>query len=246
MTRQPPPCSTATSRRIARAALLALALATGGCGGDSSGSEPGGPDAAPAAVPPDAGAAAVKSGCADGEREGFVSTETHPDLAACAGGWAEPGLFAVEPACDRAAGDDGAAPDGAGCNVADLCAEGWHVCVGAAEVGARSGGTCEGAAPDPAAAVFYVTRQSGPGGAECAEGTNDLFGCGTLGAAVTQPSCTPLDRFSHDLCSALPAPWSCGDDGAGEALAVSKPAPEAGGVLCCRNGPLLTPPGTAP
>jgi len=229
-------------RAPALSAVLCLALA-GAC--SPSALPEADPDAAPPAGEPDASAvdpAAARSGCADGMRDGFLSIEASPDIAACAGGWSEPGLLtSIEPACARAAGDDGDNPSGEGCNVADLCAEGWHVCVGAAEVGARSGGSCAAATADPAVPVFFATRQSGPGAAECGDGgENDLFGCGSLGAAVTQPSCAPLDRFSNDLCQALGAPWSCGADGTREAREVTKPSPEAGGVLCCRNGPLFT------
>ena len=226
-----------------RLVLSLLLLAA--CTGDTPDEAPAGPDggaAAPAAdAAPDDGAdeAAVAAGCADGEREGFLDQAAHPDIAACAGGFAEPGLFdSVTPACARAAGDDGGVPDGAGCNVADLCVVGWHVCVGAAEVGARAPGGCGPATATPEAQVFFVTRQSGPGGATCGTGANDLFGCGSLGVAAADASCAPLDRFSNNLCAALPEPWSCGTDGAAEADLVSKPGAAAGGVLCCKDGPL--------
>lgn len=221
-----------------------MILLVAACAGDAPGEVASVPDGGSAAAA-DAGVeggsdeAARTSGCADGEREGFLDQAAHPDVAACAGGFAEPGLFAsVSPACARAAGDDGSAPDGAGCNVADLCAVGWHVCVGAAEVGARAPGGCGDAVGAPDAQVFFITRQSGPGGATCGAGANDLFGCGSLGVAAADPSCAPLDRFSNDLCAALPAPWSCGADGAAEADQVAKPGVDAGGVLCCHDGPL--------
>lgn len=212
--------------------LIALLIAA--CGGDGSITSES-PDAAAPPPPADARDLTIDPiGCADGEREGFVSAETFPHIAACAGGFALPGVRAtIAPACGRAAGDDGALPDGAGCNVADLCSEGWHVCVGAAEVGARTAASCAEAGDG-----FFVTRQSGPGGALCGDGANDLFGCGAVGQAVADASCTPLDRFSFDLCSALPAPWSCGADGAVEADAVVKPGADGGGVLCCREAPL--------
>ena len=182
---------------------------------------------------PDAGVSAA--GCADGEREGFVDLAAQPDVAGCAGGFTEPGLrIAAAPACGRGAGDDGINPDGVGCNASDLCAAGWQVCASAAAVAAASAsGTCEGLVPDDVP-LFFATRQSGPGGAECGDGANDLFGCGTLGAAPAA-SCAPLDRFSNDLCVDLGAPWSCGADGLAEADTVTKPGPTAGGVLCCRD-----------
>ncbi|HEU5055555.1 MAG TPA: hypothetical protein VFU21_03495 [Kofleriaceae bacterium] len=213
-----------------RAPLLVVAI-TAACAGDA-GVEDSPPDAS---APADARTISIDPiGCADGEREGFADAAMFPRIAACAGGFAVPGLrTTIAPACERAAGDDGALPDGAGCNAADLCSAGWHVCVGAAEVGARTAGSCAAAGDG-----FFVTRQSGPGGALCGDGANDLFGCGAVGQAVTDASCAPLDRFSFDLCSALPAPWSCGADGAAEADAVVKPGADAGGVLCCREEPL--------
>jgi hypothetical protein len=192
------------------------------------------PDAGEIAPPDDANQALAAAGCADGEREGLLAP---PDIAACAGGFDVPGLrTTITPSCDRAAGDDGANPAGAGCSVADLCAEGWHVCVGGAEVAARSPGGC--AESDPSTTSFFAVRQSGPGGASCGDGANDVFGCGSVGVAVTDASCAPLDRFSNDLCAALPAPWTCGPDGTAEADQVVKPGSDAGGVMCCRDGPL--------
>lgn len=181
---------------------------------------------------PDDGACAA--GCADGQREGFVDLAGEPGIAGCSGGFAVAGLLAdAPPACDRAAGDDGAVPDGAGCSATDLCAAGWHVCLTAGQV-ASATGDCAGSIPDGAANLFFATRQSGPGSAECGAGANDLFGCGNLGIAPAA-SCAPLDRFSNDLCAALGAPWTCGADGADEANNVSKPGPDGGGVLCCRD-----------
>jgi hypothetical protein len=118
--------------------------------------------------------------------------------------------------------------------VADLCQAGWHVCATPAEVAAKAGaGGCTGAAP---AGTFFVTRQSGNGLAQCAAtGANDLFGCGGTGAAPDAPTCAPLDRFSNDLCAALPAGWACGADGLNEANNVTKPTSDGGGVLCCRD-----------
>lgn len=173
-------------------------------------------------------------GCADGQREGFVDLAGEPDIAGCAGGFAIAGLLAdAAPACGRAGGDDGRLPDGAGCNATDLCGLGWHVCLTAGQV-ASATGDCAGAAPEGAPPLFFATRQSGPGNAECGAGANDLFGCGNLGVAPAA-SCSPLDRFSNDLCAALGAPWTCGADGTSEASAVSKPGADGGGVLCCRD-----------
>jgi hypothetical protein len=191
-------------------------------------------------------------GCADGNREAFTDSGRYPDIAGCAGAWDQPGAYvASPPACGRGAGDDGGNPIGIGCNVSDLCAVGFHVCASAAEVTARSVDGCAGAAE--AVSAFFLTRQSGPGCGECATGatagcsglscgadcapnaetTNDLFGCGTLGA-VPVASCTPLDRFSGNACGNLSAEWSCPGD-ATEATSVVKTGTPGGGVLCCRD-----------
>ncbi|MCW5832031.1 MAG: hypothetical protein KIS78_06210 [Labilithrix sp.] len=176
------------------------------------------------------------AGCADGTREGFASATAFPNIAACAGGWSVPGLgTTTTPACGRAAGNDSANPTGQGCNVADLCQVGWHVCESPAVVAAKSGG--EGCAVSGIADqnAFFAVRQAGSGGAMCGPGSNDLFGCGDVGEAPDPATCAPLDRFSNDLCASLPATWACGADGENELGNVTKPASEGGGVLCCRD-----------
>jgi hypothetical protein len=157
-------------------------------------------------------------------------------IAACAGGFSLPGVLnEMPPACGRTAGDDGANPGGAGCNAMDLCAAGWHVCASPADVTASSGGRgCAGSVSLASPPSFFATRQSGPGGAACGAGANDLFGCGNLGA-VPAASCQPLDVFSGDLCASIGPPWTCGLDGLAEAVNVSKAGPDGGGVLCCRD-----------
>ncbi|MFO0747791.1 MAG: PQQ-binding-like beta-propeller repeat protein [Myxococcota bacterium] len=195
-------------------------------------------------------------GCSDGTREGFDDLEQWPDIASCGGGWSIPGILSTthEPACARMAGDDGKLADGKGCNVADLCSQGWHVCEGAADVAESSPTGCKGA--DQAGKQFFAVRQSGPGCGLCANGlsdlagcndpgscqqgcfqtdalANDIFGCGTLGTAP-YGDCGPLDSFSHDNCGSLPAPWSCSGSVA-EAMTVVKNGPEYGGVVCCRD-----------
>jgi hypothetical protein len=193
-------------------------------------------------------------GCADGEREGFLDLASHPDIAACSGGFQVAGLLGdVAPECGHGGGDDGAVPGGAGCSAADLCAGGWHVCALAAEVAQKSPTGCAGAAPVDG--LFFATGQSSSGCGLCATGasvspecsscqcvagclqtdqtSNDVFGCGSLGAVASD--CGVLDRFSNNLCGALSAPWLCGGDGCDEAHAVAKPGPAAGGVLCCRD-----------
>jgi hypothetical protein len=190
--------------------------------------------------------------CSDGTREGFVDVATYPGIAGCSGGWSEPGvLLTLAPVCGRVSGNSSSNPSGTGCNVADLCAVGSHVCTSPAEVAARSSTGCDGAAPGPG--LFFATRQSSNGCNQCALGTdldpsvcngatcqagcaqtfltaNDLYGCGSLGDAVTM--CSTLDQASGDQCGSLGPPWSCPDDIA-EANVVTKAGSAGGGVLCC-------------
>jgi hypothetical protein len=198
---------------------------------------------------------APATGCSDGTREGFVDEMLYPAIAGCSGGWTVPGILVSKPTCARLAGNSSANPKGTGCSTEDLCAAGFHVCAGAVEVAQKSPTGCKGAAL--AGALFFATRQGSTGcaictlgqnsdpaacnGCNCAMGcapnpttANDVFGCGTLGQAPLA-ACGTLDRFSNDLCGALGAPWSCGNDGCNEANAVTKPAPDGGGVLCCAD-----------
>lgn len=174
-------------------------------------------------------------GCADGEREGFREG-AHPQIAGCGGGWSVPGVrtFAA-PACARAAGDDSADASGTGCNIEDLCQEGWHVCTGPSDVASNSATGCVGlvSVGDPGA--FYVTRASGSGGGMCeATGNNDIFGCGTLGAVPNAATCAPLDRFSQDQCGNIPTPpWNCAGMPFNEANIATHDGTGPGGVLCC-------------
>ena len=225
--------------------------------------------------------AAVSTGCADGDREGFVDITAFPDIAGCSGGWSVPGVMlqspgsapecptvptfdTASPACGRSAGNDGPNPSGSGCNVADLCAEGWHVCTGAADVESHSPGGCSGAtrAGDPP--LFFASRQSSDGCCMCATGTatgpdcnasacmsgcaqtaqtsNDVFGCGSFGSSPGNPfpfvNCGPLDRSTYDECADLAgSSWNCTDDGSGlcEAFVIVHGGADHGGVLCCRD-----------
>ncbi len=149
----------------------------------------------------------------------------------------------------------GTHPTGVGCNVADLCAVGWHVCAGAAEVAARSSTGCTNASPS--AGQFFTTRQSSTGCGVCATGTNfanppcnssscatncgptdaianDFFGCGSVGATPAA-GCAPFNAFSNNVCASLPAGWSCGSDGYNEAFNVVLTSAAAGGALCCAD-----------
>jgi hypothetical protein len=191
------------------------------------------------------GKCVADNGCADGQREGYVGAA---NIAACSGGWTVAGVTSVasqSPQCNHNAGDDSANPLGTGCSVMDLCQVGWHVCANSAEVVAKSGGlNCNGGFSNPSnnsdTALFFTTRQSGPGSGQCGNGNNDLFGCGTLGdAPFNQASCGVLNRFSNNLCNSLNTssgtPWACGNDGFQEAANVTKIAATRGGVLCCRD-----------
>ena len=173
-------------------------------------------------------------GCSDGTREGFASLDMFPDIAACAGGWSVPGLGA-SPACGRKSGNGSTNPTGKDCSAADLCQVGWHVCESPAAVAERTGGQGCAAAGVAGQNAFFAIRQAGPGDAQCGVGNNDLFGCGDVGATPDATTCAPLDRFSNDLCVALPDTWQCGDVGTEELNNVTKAASEGGGVLCCRD-----------
>ena len=220
-------------------------------------------------------------GCADGQREGFTDLGAYPDVAGCSGAWTIPSIHTEAPAaapacpglattdttvaaCGHGAGDDGANPLGAGCNVADLCAPGWHVCASADEVAASSSTGCSGATGPNTPPLFFATRQTGTGCGRCATGTstaasctsstcaagclqtaatsNDVFGCGNFGASAPLQECGPLDRFSNNLCGALAgSPWACNlptsadNNGLCEAFALTKSGTSHGGVLCCRD-----------
>lgn len=220
---------------------------TTGAGGATTGTGGSGPD--------------TQIGCADGTREGFGDLMKFKTIAACDGAWSVPGIFDRPVSCDRKAGNTGEKPDGAGCSVSDLCAAGWHVCYGRDDVLFRNPAGCEGVMTGAQSPVFFTTQMSSTGAFECstqAGATNDLFGCGDLGCDFTsnptvQMLCAPLVRSSHDLCKGLrndlncgdwcnhlgkypqlQNAWSCGNDGAAEALNVTKTqADQQGGVLCC-------------
>ncbi len=182
-------------------------------------------------------------GCSDGTAEVLFA---EGGLAACDGAWSIRGVVTEEPpACDRAAGNDGLNVPGTGCNVSDLCAAGWHVCLGASDVAAHGNDSpcSEIKPPDPDGGdqYIYLTRQGGNAEQSCSpdgstEGGDDAWGCGTLGLLATD--CMPLDRhlaLGEDTggCGVF---FDCGEDPAAEGLNVSKPEEKGGGVLCCRDG----------
>jgi hypothetical protein len=186
-------------------------------------------------------------GCSDGTREGFVALTTYPTIAACAGGWEEPGLLSTAsqtPQCDRSAGNEGNNPDGGGCSVADLCSVGWHVCETAKEVATATAGM--GCAPAYelylAKPAFFLTRQRAEG-LVCdptnQNGDNNVYGCGNIGSAADK-SCAPFMHMLRDSDCANHAPWACADNGhpgntQDEYDIVTKSGAAAGGVLCCKD-----------
>lgn len=185
------------------------------------------------------------SGCSDGTAEGLAE---EGNLYACAGAWSIAGVVnETEPVCERRAGNDGAAPSGEGCAVADLCAVGWHVCRDASDVAQRGGDSaCEligPPVPDETGPYIYLTRQRGNGeDAACApdgseDSADDAWGCGTLGLEAS--NCAPLNRHlglgDGGGCSEA---FECGDDPAAEGRNITKREPtQGGGVLCCSDDP---------
>lgn len=180
-------------------------------------------------------------GCSDGSREYFVDLQGQPDIAGCSGGFSVAGVStpgSLAPACGRVAGNDSANPTGSGCTVEDLCSEGWHVCLDAADVGSSSStGQCDPAAPNE----FWLTRQVQDSQGTCTQppAVNNITGCGTLGGSPQDPqSCAPLtNRMRAADCVPTQA-WYCGAtqaDGAIESQLVVKVGPAEGGVLCCRD-----------
>jgi hypothetical protein len=185
------------------------------------------------------GAVSFTEGCSDGSRELFDETTQEPNIAGCEGGFSVPGVTTPEsrePACDRKAGNNSENASGDGCSVADLCAQGWHVCDGDNDVTASViGSTPCPSSTDP---TFWITRQATDGSKQCVTGgVNNVVGCGTGVGEPAQKSCAPLNTmmlFSH--CEALTA-WDCGTatEGTNESQVVTKSAFDQGGVLCCRD-----------
>lgn len=201
-------------------------------------------------------------GCSDGTREGYGNIGVYKYIAACGGAWDMPGIFNMPVSCNRQAGNTGVNAAGTGCTVSDLCAEGWHVCYGKDDVILKNPGGCAGVMDGAVSPVFFTSQMSSVGAFQCstaANATNDLFGCGDLGCdftsnQVVQDLCAPLVMSSHDLCKGLRNDlncgdwcnhlgkypglqngWTCGSDGANEALNVTKSVPDQGGVLCCTD-----------
>jgi hypothetical protein len=150
------------------------------------------------------------SGCSDGTREGFLIGSAYGLIAGCSGGWDVPGIHHAVGACENSSGNDSDNPNGVGCNVADLCSEDWHVCLGKNDVQAHNPDGCEGIMDGAKGGQFFLARTSSTGAFNCAPDTigspdsvNDLFGCGDLGCPATESTCAPLQLGSHDKCKAL-------------------------------------------
>ena len=139
------------------------------------------------------------NGCADGTREAFLDEKAFPKIAACGGAWDIKGIHHGTPKCNREAGNDGKNKDGKGCNVEDLCADGWRVCYGKKDVLDRNPDGCARIMDGVKEPGFFLARTSSTGAFNCSQdstkfgdpGTvNDLFGCGNLGCGTTQGTCT--------------------------------------------------------
>lgn len=156
-------------------------------------------------------------GCSDGTREGFMIIDDYPLLAACGGAWDIPGIHGTIPACSQEAGNTGVNPMGTGCNVADLCAQGWHVCLGKNDVDYRSPLGCLEIMKGAQSPAFFMTRTSSSGAFNCEpddignmdNNVNDIFGCGDLGCPANEASCEPLQLGSHDLCKSIKVKPGC-------------------------------------
>ena len=180
------------------------------CGDDACGGSCGQCEAAQLCADGHCQTDPVFIGCSDGTREGFLDLGTYPLIAACGGAWDGPGIHNVVPACNRESGNSGINAAGTGCNVTDLCAEGWHVCLGRDDVDYRSPLGCDEIMVDAPSPAFFLVRTSSTGAMNCAPDTigeptsiNDIFGCGDLGCPANEASCEPLQVASHDLCKSI-------------------------------------------
>ncbi len=224
-----------------------------------AGADAGTPDSG-SPPPPDSGTPANPVGCADGTREGFADQTTYPDIAACSGAWSVPGLFGVPPACGNQGGNDGPHADGQGCAAVDLCAPGWHVCLGSQELLADTNGSgCSSGLPAVTSGpgLFFAVAQNScndsvcdAAGASCSVGPNenDFFGCPAPGSHLGfQPpagnGCGPLWTIANtqagNACGWAQAgppngPWECpGTTSYDEGQVVTKDGCQ--GNSCCTS-----------
>ncbi|GMV42537.1 MAG: hypothetical protein AMXMBFR64_42530 [Myxococcales bacterium] len=162
-------------------------------------------------------------GCSDGQREGYLSLSTYPNIAACGGAWTIPGIanfapafapacpsLAVNdtrsPACGRTTGDDSANPLGTGCNAEDICAEGWHICLDVHDIKAATPTPttgCSGSVPPGSGPLWFATRQSTNGCGACADGTSVAPQCNSGSCAG---GCLNTERTTNDI-------YGCGNIG---------------------------------
>lgn len=199
-------------------------------------------------VEPLVGAASVV-GCADGSREGFRDLATWPSIAGCAGGWLKQGLASSEAPptpCGNVAGNSSLAPDGilcdsdggcVECGVADLCAPSWRPCLDGKEVLDRARAGCENILP-PGERGFFLAMTGASADGVCAQREhNDLHGCGNLGTPENG-HCPPFTRrMGFADCERTEGVWRCGTSAQylDEVGVVTKPKPDLGGVLCCKD-----------
>ncbi len=152
-------------------------------------------------------------GCSDGRRDGFLDLANWPAVAACAGGWTEPGLARppIGANCARAGNDTGIS---AGCAAADLCATGWKVC----QNDVLAPATC------PETPGFWAVN----GGCT---GITFVVGCGLdVGGSVT--GCEFQRTLGPGCTTNSAAAWTCT---AGNERATVRHDDLGGGVLCCRQ-----------
>lgn len=181
-------------------------------------------------------------GCSDGTREAFINMGTHPNIAACSGGFSIAGVTtsgSMSPQCNRVAGNSSANPAGNGCSIEDLCASGWQVCTSSSDVQSHSGnGMCD-LVGTISTTAFWLTRQSEDQSGACVQGGhNNILGCniGQTGGLAPGNNCAPLNSAMwYGMCANFP-PWQCGNAGTPqtEADLVTKSGADHGGVICCK------------
>jgi hypothetical protein len=173
-----------------------------------------------------------RSGCADGQREGFEDTALWPDIAGCAASW-EGERSLRDPRTGVRCGDDMgecAAP-------ADACAPGWHLC-------GRRGGTLElskaltGDQCESAGSGRFVAAVS-----HCAAVEDNV--CHYRDEIGTNEGCLPEGWCSEPVCCGADCGFGeCRDGAWPERTHMPKAVGQgcgtitgdaAGGVLCCRD-----------
>ena len=125
--------------------------------------------------------------------------------------------------------------------MADLCADGWHVCESAHELAAKAT-NCDEAFPGGAVKMFFASRQRGIDQPVTCDpknetGTNNVYGCGNFGSNALA-ACAPFMHMLRDYDCQNNPPWICANGppntSNNELDDVTKPGPDHGGVLCCR------------